>query len=81
MQRTGKFITQEQFDLVQGLAKHAKNLPVIAFSSKDALDGGGIAGRAWQRVHDEINHLAETFKLPTIEGNYGVDLNREILAP
>ncbi len=81
MKRTGKFITQEQFEFVHGLTKHAESTPVIALTSKHALERGGFSGEAWQRVHDEINYLAQKFGLPGITGDYGLDLNREILAP
>ena len=81
MERTGKFLTQEQFDQVQKLAEKARETPVIAFSSKHALERGGLSGEAWQRVSDEINRCAGGIGLPGIEGNYGLDLNKEILAP
>jgi hypothetical protein len=81
VKRTGKFLTREQFDRVQGLAETASGTPVIAFSSRHALERGGLSGEAWKLVHDEINRCAAAAGLPDIAGEYGLDLDREILSP
>jgi len=80
MVRTGVFVTQEEFDEVQALAARARSTPVIAFSSKHALEEGGLLGQAWTRVVNRINELAEKYNLPPVPGDYGIDVNRELLS-
>ncbi len=59
------------------LVKQAKNTPVIAFSSKDALEGRDLSSVAW-KIAAEFAHIkALEAGLPEISGYYGVATNGE----
>ena len=74
MERTNIFATKEEVKLLKKELINAQNTPVIAFSSKHALEKGGFAGEVWQELKEHCHKLALKHGLPEIQGFYGCDL-------
>ena len=73
MKRLNVFATQVEKGECVKLLKVAQNTPVIAFSSKHALEEGGLAGQAWSTLKKYCHKIALSHGLPEIEGFYGID--------
>ncbi len=79
MERTGVFATVQETQQLKELVALAQNTPVIALSSKHALERGGFAGDAWQTVKETCHAIALKHGLPEIEGFYGLTNDREFV--
>jgi len=79
MNKTGIFATKKEKKLLQKELISAQNTPVIAFSSRHALEKGGLAGEAWQRLREHCHKIAIEHGLPEIKGFYGMDKNGEFV--
>jgi len=80
MVHTGVFATDdEQAELLELLNK-ARNTPVIALTSADALGGRDFASVAWKRVRERCHEVALAHGLPEVPGCYGMDNNGEFLS-
>lgn len=79
MKRTGVFATEQEKERCMKLLKEAQETPVIAFSSKHALEEGGLSGQAWQRVKEECHSIALKHGLPEIKGFYGMTQEGEFV--
>lgn len=80
MKSTGIFATAEEVEQVQSAAKHAANTPVIAFSSRHALEEGGLSGQAWKSAKELCHQLALEHGLPEITGYYGMKPDGEFVS-
>lgn len=79
MKRSGIFATEEEKTYLQGLLITAKTTPVIALSSRHALERGGFSGEAWNHLRKECHRVALEHGLPEIEGYYGMDETGEFV--
>jgi len=82
MNRLDVYVTGDERAELKALVRMAQETPVIAVSSKHALEDGGFAGQAWTRVQKRIHEIALSHDLPEIKGYYGVDLEiGQVLEP
>ncbi len=79
MKNTGIFATADETEQVRKAAQRAASTPVIAFSSKHALEKGGLSGEAWQSAKELCHKLALGHGLPEIIGFYGMTSEGEFV--
>ncbi len=72
MRKLAVFATEDERKYLEGLLKQANRTPVIALSSKHALEKGGLSGEAWDRLKKECHRVALEHGLPEIPGYYGM---------
>ena len=80
MHYTGVFATPEETKRCSEAANHAAHTPVIAFSSRHALEEGGLSGQAWKSAKELCHGFALSHGLPEIEGYYGITRHGEFVA-
>lgn len=73
MERLNVFATEKENEEMKKMLIEARNTPVIAFSSRHALEDGGLAGQAFSRLEKKCHKLALAHGLPEIQGYYGLD--------
>ena len=73
MNRTGIFATDDEKEYLGRLSSRAQATPVIAFSSRHALEEGGLSGQAWTQAKKECHRIALEHGLSEIPGWYGID--------
>ena len=79
MINTGVFATKEEIEQAQLAAKRAASMPVIAFSSRHALEEGGLSGQEWRSAQELCHQFALEHGLPEITGYYGMKRNGEFI--
>lgn len=79
MKNTGVFATKEEVEQVRKAATRASQTPVIAFSSKHALEEGGLSGQAWKSAKEACHAFALKHGLPEITGYYGMTNDGEFV--
>ncbi len=71
MRNTGVKCTEEERKELVSLAEAARRTPVIALSSKAALEGRDLSSQAWDLAKKRCHELALAHGLPEIQGYYG----------
>ncbi len=79
MKNLGIFATKEERDRCFEAANRASHTPVIAFSSKHALEEGGLSGQAWKSAKELCHEFALVHGLPEIVGYYGMTKDGEFV--
>ncbi len=80
MKSTGVYATAEEIEQVKSAAQRAATTPVIAFSSKHALEKGGLSGEAWTSAKELCHKFALRHDLPEIPGFYGMTRDGEFMS-
>ncbi|KKK60780.1 hypothetical protein LCGC14_3020980, partial [marine sediment metagenome] len=57
----------------------ASSTPMIAFSSKHALEEGGLSGQAWKSAKELCHEMALKHGLPEVPGYYGIKNDGEFV--
>lgn len=79
MKHTGIYATKEEIDQCFNAAKRAAHTPVITFSSRHALEEGGLSGQAWKSAKELCHETALAHGLPEIQGFYGMTQDGEFV--
>lgn len=79
MKKTGVFATAEEIEQIRAAARRASKTPMIAFSSRHALEEGGLSGQAWKSAKELCHELALKHGLSEIPGYYGVTQDGEFV--
>jgi hypothetical protein len=80
VKHTGVFASDEETAECLRLFKVAQQTPVMAIDTAHALNHGGFAGQAWDRVNKTVHGYALAHGLPEFAGYYGMALeNGEFL--
>ena len=79
MRQTGVYATAEERDRVADAVRRAHRTPVIALSSRHALEQGGLSGQAWEHARQLCHDLALQHGLPEIQGWYGMAEDGEFI--
>lgn len=80
MKHTGVYATEDEMVRVSAAALRAAITPAIAFSSRHALEEGGLSGQAWKSAQELCHKLALTHGLPEIPGYYGMAKDGEFVS-
>ncbi len=72
MKHTSVYATEDEMARVSAAALRAASTPVIAFSSRHAMEEGGLSGQAWKSAKVLCHELALAHGLPEIPGYYGM---------
>ncbi len=70
-------INEEDRQKLTELVAMAQRMPVIAFSSKDAIEGRDLSSIAWREAVEFAHQKALEAGLPEIPGYYGVTQDGE----
>jgi len=79
MEHTGIYATDEERERASKAANRAAQTPVIAFSSRHALEEGGLSGQAWKSAKQLCHEFALAHGLPEIQGYYGMTKDGEFV--
>ena len=79
MKGTDVYATDEEFEKLSALVEEARNTPVIAFTSAQALGGRDCASMAWDNVKKACHEAALAHDLPEIQGYYGLGTDKEFV--
>lgn len=72
MKHTNVFASEDEIKQVKEAVQRAQSTPVIAFSSRHALEEGGLSGQAWKDAKELCHEFALAHGLPEITGYYGM---------
>ena len=79
MKNTGIYATDEERERAFKAVDRAAQTPVIAFSSRHALEDGGLSGQAWKSAKQLCHQFALDHGLPEIDGYYGMTKKGEFV--
>ena len=73
-------VDAEELKELSKLAKAAANMPVMALSVRDGLEGRDFAATARERMMKRCHEIALAHGLPEIPGYYGITSDGEFVA-
>ncbi len=80
MKNTRVHATKEEIKDLKASVHRACKTPMIALSSRHALEEGGFSGQAWRSTKELCHEMALKHGLPEIPGFYGITNDGEFVS-